>query len=44
MNADRFERMCKEVLESHKLSEETKTELVKIYAAEYRAWSERQGT
>jgi hypothetical protein len=41
MNSDKFEKMCKEVIYSEQLSEQAKVQLIAIYAAEYRAYAER---
>lgn len=42
MDAERFERMCKEVINSTDIPPEQKSVIIATYAAEYRAWAERQ--
>jgi len=42
MNAERFERMCKEVLDRKDLDADQKAKIIEIYAKEYHAYAERQ--
>ena len=41
MDAVRFERMCNEVLERADITSETKVEIIRLYCAEYRAYTNR---
>jgi hypothetical protein len=41
MDAERFERMCREVLQKVDIPPEVKAKIIQTYADEYRAYAER---